>query len=215
MKRIFSILTVIIMLLTIVFTATSCDRDYDEEEVLTAAGSLLRKAQTLNEIYYGRGLMCDELSVESVGSYRLVLDEELEKYGINTLDDIKVMTRNVFTAGCSSEIINTRLDSIYDANGEIIYQARYIEHSPGADKEKFIYVDPNYTVLMTDTIEYYFDTVKVKDVEELYIYMSVEAKITNQNGDSRIREIEFTMLEEESGWRLDSLTFAVYEEVKK
>ena len=214
MKRIFSALTVLLLIFTLAFSMTSCDRDYDEAEVVAAAKLLLKKAEPLNEIYYGKGLRCDELSVESVGSFKLVLDEELVLYGIKTIDDLKRMTREVFTMSCSEMIFNTRLDPIYDVNGNIIYQARYIEHSPGADNEKFIYVDPNYTVSMTDTVEYYYDTVKVLDVEDLFLYMSVNAKITNENGESRERVIEFTMLEESSGWRLDTFTYAVFEELK-
>lgn len=214
MKRIFSALTVLLLIFTLAFSMTSCDRDYDEAEVVAAAKQLLKKAEPLNEIYYGKGLRCDELSVESFGSFKLVLDEELDLYGIKTIDDLKRKTRDVFTMSCSEMIFNTRLDPIYDVNGNIIYQARYIEHSPGADNEKFIYVDPNYTVSMTDTVEYYYDTVKVLDVEDLYLYMSVNAKITNENGESRERVIEFTMLEESSGWRLDTFTYAVFEELK-
>ena len=214
MKRIFSLVTALLLIFTLAFSLTSCDRDYDEAEVVAAAKLLLKKAEPLNEIYYGKGLRCDELSIESVGNFKLVLDEELDLYGIKNLDDLKVRTREVFTMSCSEMIFNTRLDPIYDLNGNIIYQARYIEYSPGGDNEKFIYVDPNYTVSMTDTVEYYYDTVKVLDVEDLYLYMSVNAKITNENGESRESVIEFTMLEESSGWRLDTFTYAVFEEVK-
>ena len=215
MKRIVSTLLIISMMLVLALSMTSCDRKYDEAGVLAAAKVLLRKAEPLNEIYYGKGLRCDELSIESIGNYRMVLEEELDKYGIKTLDDLKTKTKEVFTLSCSEMIFNTKLDSIQDVSGNIIHQARYLEYSPGEDDEKFIYVDPSYKVLMTDTIEYYYDTVKVVDVEELYLYMSVKAKITNENGDSREAEIEFTMLEESSGWRLDTFTYAVYEEVKK
>jgi hypothetical protein len=67
---------------------------------------------------------------------------------------------------------------------------------------------------MTDKVEYKYDSVKVKDVEDEYLYLSVMAVITNEEGKSREEEIEFTMLEEINGWRLDSFTFAVYEELK-
>ena len=183
MKRIFSLVTALLLIFTLAFSLTSCDRDYDEAEVVAAAKLLLKKAEPLNEIYYGKGLRCDELSIESVGNFKLVLDEELDLYGIKTLNDLKDRTREVFTMSCSEMIFDTRLDPIYDVNGNIIYQARYIEYSPGADNEKFIYVDPNYTVSMTDTVEYYYDTVKVLDVEDLYLYMSVNAKITNEKGE--------------------------------
>lgn len=213
MKRIFSLVIVILTLLSSVISLSSCDRDYDETEVLAAARVLLKKSEELNEIYYGKGLRSDELTSESVGNYKKVLDEELEKYGISDLDSLKVKTREVFTYSFSEEIFSVKLNPTYDENG--VNYARYIEHSFDiSGDEKYIYVDPNHKVYMTDKVEYKYDSVKVKDVEDEYLYLSVMAVITNEEGKSREVEIEFTMLEEINGWRLDSFTFAVYEELK-
>ena len=213
MKRIFSLVAVFVMLFSAVLSMSSCDRDYVEEDVISAARVLLKKAEPLNEIYYGKGLRCDELSSESVGNYRRVLDEELKKYGISTLDELKAVTREVFTYSFSEEIFSAKLNPAYDENG--VNYARYIEHTLDiSGEDKFIYADPAHPVYMTDKVEYKYETVKVKDVEDEYLFLAVVAVITNENGKSREEEIEFTLLEESSGWRLDSFTFAVYEELK-
>lgn len=212
MKRIISITVAVIMLISVIFSMSSCDREYDEAEVIAAARILLKKSEPLNEIYYGKGLHYDELSVESVGNYKKVLDEELDKYGIYSLGDLKIKTKEVFTRGFSEEIFSAKLNEVYDENG--INYARYIEHSPDVSGvDKFIYVNPNHKVYMTDKVEYLYDTLAVCDVEDEYLFLSVNAKITNEEGNTREEKIEFTMLEEQNGWRIDSFTFAVYEKL--
>ena len=70
-----------------------------------------------------------------------------------------------------------------------------------------------------DKVEYLFDTLRVSDVVEKKIELTVSAVITNtykEDGVEKQREqtveLEVTLIEELEGWRLASPTFAVYNE---
>ena len=159
------------------------DREYNEEEVVSAAKDLIKKSEVLNEIYYGHGIECDMGDISNVNGYYFPADIlSLRKFGVETLSDIKELTRECFTEAQSSQMINTVLSSVKDSNGDIIFFARYYQEYDTMDMslEKCIMVYSKYDVLLKDEVEYLYDTVRVCDVDGDIIYVEIDGRLSRR-----------------------------------
>jgi len=72
------------------------DREYDEAEVLSAAGRLIKLSETLNRIYYGEGIGYTD-GEGAVGAYKPADTAELKRLGFSTVEELKAKTRVVFS----------------------------------------------------------------------------------------------------------------------
>ena len=207
------LLTLVVIFST--FTMNSCkkeekDREYNESEVLAAAVDLIKKSEVLNEIYYGHGIEYDIGDTSNANGYYYPADLiSLDKFGVTNVDDIKRLTRECFTVGQSDYMINTTLSPIRDSNGDIVYFARYYQEYETLNQnvEKCIMVYSKYEPLLVDTVEYFYDTVRVVDVEGEIIKVEIGAKATSPSGDVQEKKIVINLLEEENGFRIDSPTY--------
>ena len=215
------LLTIVVILSTI--SIFSCgkkdiDRDYNETEVITSAKDLIKKSALLNEIYYGHGIECDTGDVSNANGYYFPADIlSLNKFGVQTLEDIKKLTRECFTEAQSNFMINTVLSSIRDDDGEITYFARYYQEydSLNTSEEKCIMVYSKYEPFLIDTVEYLYDTVKISDVEGEIITVEIDVNVTNSKGSVQKKTLKINLLEEKEGFRIDSPTYARNSEIQE
>ena len=56
MRSLVKIIAVILIIAALPLSLASCDRRYDEAEVMEAATLLITASAELNEIYYGKGI---------------------------------------------------------------------------------------------------------------------------------------------------------------
>ena len=120
--RIISLLLAVLMILS---TLTSCNRRYDEAEVTEAAKKLLKTAEMLNEVYYGSGIKYFD-SEEKIGLYYCKADTmHLESLGFTTINELKKITEETFSVRYASTIYSTVLTSLKDEKGVIVSPARY------------------------------------------------------------------------------------------
>ena len=122
-----------------VFNINSCkkevkDRDYDEAQVLAAAKDLIQKSEKLNDIYYGYGIEADTGDINNANGYYYPADVlSLEKFGVETVNDIKALTRACFTTAQAEYMMNNTFASVKDTNGDIIHFARYYQENDSLD----------------------------------------------------------------------------------
>ena len=205
------------------FSLNSCkekvkDREYNESEVLEAARTLIKKSETLNKIYYGHGIEYDISDTSNANGYYYPADlMSLDKYGVTNVEDIKRLTRECFTTGQSDYMINTVLSSIRDSSGDVIYFARYYQEYETLNEnvEKCVMVYSKYDVLLVDTVEYLYDTLRVVDVEGEIIKVQIEVKATNPQGSTQIKKVVINLLEEDNGFRIDSPTYVRNTEIQE
>ncbi len=198
-----------------VMLLSSCDsdRDYSEAEVLAAARILIQKSELLNEIYHGKGIEYDLLdSAYSSGSYRKALDSSLDRFGIETVDDLKKMTKEVYTKGYSNDIFGSKLETIYDSGGEIISLARYVQKYDVMNEPMCILVNTQNSVLLLDKVIYHYENLKVVGVEGERIFVSLSATVMTADEKTQERTLRVVLIEEEKGWRLDGPTYLSYNE---
>ena len=208
-KSVFVLLTVIALSLSLV----SCehDREYDEQEVLTAARELIGKSYLLNEIYYGKGIPCTTDASTANGYYYEADIRYLMENDFRTLEELRAMTTAVFTEGLCNLIFTTKLSSVIDEDNVQSMSRYYQKYSDLEGKEpECIMVYTKAINLLTGDILYDYDSLRVDGVKGQYVTVALEAIVFNDKGDSQTATLKIRMLEEDEGWRLDSPTYKVY-----
>ena len=206
MKRI-SLLLIFSLMLSLLFSCGG--RNYDEAEVKLAAEDLLEKSIIINEVFYGVGMTADTTRPEiSTGAYKPVDENYLSRLGVSTIDGLKSLTAEVYTSGLCDIIFRTKLQSVRDGDDNIISYSRYYEKMVNQQKVLMVYTlaDTRYE----NDIEYLYDTLRVIGSEAEFIKIEIQVKLTTFDGFERTESAEFLLLEEENGFRLDTLSFVKY-----
>lgn len=207
MKRIISLIILCVIICT---SLVSCDndREYDEAEVLSAARELIEKSHKLNELFYGEGL---EFTDDGLGKYKLATKESLEKYGISTVEDMKNMTREIFSESYSEIIFSSDVFSSVKVDDVIKSYARYYQSYDDDGNPNGIMVLSDYDYPMHGTYSY-TEAIKVVDVEGEVIVVESTVLATSANGKTKNMSFKVRLFEESYGWRLVSPTYVVYNE---
>ncbi len=193
--------------LLLVTLLCSCSEKYTSEELISAAIPLVEASGEINEIFYGAGIPFIE-SVEGetqvLGNYRRADAEYLGKIGVETIDDLKEMTSNVYSTGACGVIFSTKLSSVSD--GSTI--AGYAEYTTLGDAGLCVYTKrQDYINAKT---EFHTDTLSVVSVKKDRATLKMEVTLYRDN-DSQKREKEFAMIIEDGEWRLDSMTYIAWD----
>lgn len=205
----FLTVAVIVSLLTL----SSCNRRYNEEEVVAAAQILLKNAEMLNNVYYGSGIEYYD-SDEEKGYYRKANDNHLEKLGFSTIDGLKTLTEKTYSAEYSSILYSTILSPM-STDTSIIVPARYYQaYDEESGEPTHIMVYSKFIPMMKDKIEYDYSTLKATGSKKEKVYVTVEATVTREDGKTQKTTVTITLVEEESGWKIDNPTYANYNEYK-
>lgn len=204
MRLLKKLLSLILVTFAIVTSLASCDRDYDEAEVIAAAEALIRRSDILEDIIFGEGF---DYRLEGTSSYQPASEIDVKRYAdalgesFSTLDELKAVLSKVYTVGYKNDILFGVLSG--DINSSL---TRYYQ-----DGES-IMVLTTYKPQKTDEIEYHYETLRVADVNDQKITVSLDVTVTAADGKSQRITIEVDMLEEADGWKLDTPTYAVYNE---
>ena len=115
------------------------------------------------------------------------------------------MTKKVFSVSYSENIFKKYLES-YEANDIVYSYARYTENATG----DYILVYKDHDPIFDDRMSYKLDTVNAYDSTKDFINLTVNAVVSNADGDSKEITLKFTMYEERTGWRISSPCFGNY-----
>lgn len=202
--------TLILATVVPVLNFTSCNRKYDEGEVIAAATDLLKKSEVLNVVLFGEGISPG--GSNQSGAYREADFLHLNKLGFTTISELEAMIRETFTAEYSDYVVSTVLSPI-KVDGVMYSNTRYYQlYADEMTKTDpvCIMVHTEYEYIFTDTVVYDYSTIKVNGVKKKTLYISVMANVTNKNGDSQDVEVEFELIEQNNGWRINTGTFVNY-----
>ncbi len=208
-KRILSVILMFSVMISVILSVSSCNRRYDEEEVESEARDLLRKAELLNEIYYGNGIRYIDTD-GSTGYYKQADTSHLEELGFTTLDGLMALTEQVYSEDYASVIYSTVLSSITDDSGLVRPTRYYQAYDEDTGAASHIMVYSAFEVMMKDSVVYDYNSLHATHSKKEKVYVSVMATVTNSDGESQEVEIIITMFEEEYGWRIDGPTYANY-----
>ena len=208
MKKIISIL----LLAVFVISLASCgeeDREYDENTVREAALSLIENSKEVNLVFFGTGIRYDTENISFInGAYYPADVLHLSSLGFTTLDELKSKTKAVYTDTVCDIIFETKLSSLED-EGYVLDLARYYENEDG---HIMVYTEaqPAYE----NEIEYLYDTLKVIGSKGQLIYVEIDMLLTNADRKEQRITAELALLEESDGFRLDTYSFAKFNENK-
>lgn len=192
---------------------TSCNRSYDEGEVLAEAEALLKRAEVLNRIYYGNGISYIEVGYRD-GAYFEADPLHLALLGFTTIDELRAMTEKTFTLGYAAEIFATKLSALQDDTG-IREMTRYYQKYDGKnfDEPVCIMVYSNAKRQLTSDISYDYSTLRLTGVKRDTVFVTVTATVTAADGKSKEVDIVLNLIEEDNGWRIDNPCYANYSEL--
>ena len=214
MKKILSnILALILILTTLVGCLSSCgDIEYDEAEVKAAAEKLIPLSDELNNIYWGEGIAYSSDLSTSNGYYYEADTEDLKRYGIETIEDLKKKTKEVFSDAYSEIIFSTALNSVSDEEGVYSYARYYQKYSDAFQKEpEAIMVYSKAMILLTGEVRYLTDTITVLGAEKDIVYVTVDAEVTREN-EKQMKNIKVGFALCDGGWKIDTPTYLSFDE---
>ncbi len=209
-SKITSLLLTVVVILAVLLTSCAINRDYVESEVIAAAEKLIRASATLEEIYYGKGIAHDQDKSSANGAYYRASAASLSLFGINTLEDLKKMTREVYTISLSDVIISTKLSSVSDEDGIQSYARYYQKYNSLDGTEECIMVYDLAEVFLKDSVIYDYTSIKVSRVKGESIFVTVGVTVINEEGKSQSSTLEVELIEEGAGFRLNSPTYKRY-----
>ena len=210
--RIISLLLITVTIVSL-FTLSSCNRKYDEEEIIEVSKILLKDAEMLNIVYYGSGIEYFDDEDEK-GYYRKANVNHLEELGFSTIDELKKLTDKTFSVGYSSELYSTILSSLA-TDISIVSPARYYQaydEETGAPTHIMVY--SNFTPMLKDSIVYDYDSLRVEGSKKEKVYVKIDATVTKADGKSQNTTVTVALVVEDDGWRIDNPTYANYNEYK-
>ncbi len=212
MKKAVSLILAVLFTVILAVNLASCDRKYDEGTVKEEAARLIAASVELNEIYWGRGIGYIQDAGSSNGAYYEANYFDLLKYEIRTVEDLKEKTRRVFSEGYCESIFATAFSSVIDEE-ELQFYARYYQKYADENNQEpvAIMVYSLAKVLLTDAVEYHYDTLTVIGSEKETVYVTVEVSVTREEKTQR-NVLKIGLIEEKDGWRLDTPTYCSYNE---
>lgn len=212
MKNKLFLLTIVVILSLITCVSCEKDRDYNENEVIEEAEKLIKASEVLNDIYYGYGIEYHKDESTANGAYYQADFLSLEKFGVNSIRDIKEMTTACFSKSLSEMMINTVLTSVSDEDGIQRYSRYYQKYNSLDNTEECIMVYKDAIVFLTDKVVYDYSSLRVSRVEKEEVFVKINITVTNSENKTQTQELEISLLEESDGWRINSSTYAKYQD---
>ena len=185
-------------------------REYDETEVLENATHLIHTAKKINTVLWGVGI----LSIDDDGSdhtYLPASSEEMEEYGIYSVEDIRKIMKRYYSAGVCDTVEKTILGNVRDENSSIVSLVRYYDDKDKETGDVTLMVNRKANVYFTNEVEYHTETMRIKEVKGEVIYLTVDVVVYDDENNAYERCLTFSVIEEDTGWKLHSPTYMKYD----
>ena len=194
------------------------NREYDEAEVSLAAKALLEKSILINEIFWYDGIpTTDNTEGITLKSYKRADKDYLESKGITVFEDIKNLTRGVFSESKSEDVFRLFLAGSNDSSftGVSYYIPEYLINTETGEREEVgILVSEKRAedklVKIGEKTEYDYSSIKVICSEGQRVKIEVICTVTTSDGKTQTTKENMYLIEESDGWKLDSLSKIPY-----
>lgn len=214
--RVFLCILLVVSLLTL-FSCKDKDsgkdeippREYDESEVIENATHLIHLSEKVNTIVWGVGILPVDDEVDA-GVYRPCSEEEMDRYNIRSVEDIRRRCRSVYSSGVCQTIENTILQNVRDENESIVSFVRYYDEVDSETKQTTLMVNTGANVYFDKAVEYYSETIQIKEVKGEVIYLTIDVTVYDDENNAHEMKMTFSLIEEEDGWKLHSPTYMKY-----
>lgn len=188
------------------------DREIDREEVLREGRRLAERSILLEDIFYGKGIPYREEETLREGHYYPAVPTVGEKYGFQTVEEMRLLTYATYQTDMAEAILSTKLSPIQDGNMLVSAARYYQKYREDKTTPECIMVYSEAVVLLTDTLDYRLDGLEVDHVKGEVIYLSLPVTVTRADGKQQQRTVVFSIVEQADGYRITSPTYARYVE---
>lgn len=199
-KRIISLL--LLLALSLLAALSSCGEktvEYDADEVIDTASTLIRESSAFNSIFWGEGIPYAEGTDYDNGIYSPAEPD----YKYMSISKLIEDAEGIFSSGYMTNVKMTVFSAQFGDTGVNGY-ARYYQEG----ELDPIMVRTDYRPVLVDKNEYLYDTLEIDGADERAVYVKISVKVTR--GDTfQIIERRITLVNED-GWKIDSHTFANY-----
>ena len=189
LKRITSLIMVIMLMATTAISMSACKKKVSEEEAIALVADLVSRSYDLNVVYYGEGLRYDD-SGNPNDIYMPV--STFEKYTLRSklIED----TRAVFTSSYAQSLIDMAFYGVASEINQNAIQSRYMVQGD----DEWLYINKNYEPVVEEVSVFDYSTIEITKISKRFI----EANITNTKG----KVVEVVLVNEDGTWKLDSTT---------
>lgn len=204
MKRLALILTLVLVLLPILAACGGGGAAVTADEVLPVARTLIEKSVLVNTIMIGDGFPTGN---EAFGEF-LYGDRAFEdEHNLHSVEDILTLTASVY----STPIYTVLYDDVITKDGVLPpdYQNRAVtDTNPSGgvlvhrDREGW-YKDTTH--------EYLYDTMTMTAASQDAATVTLTVRVQPEGYEPREKEISLNLIRNETGWRLDKLTYVAYD----
>ncbi len=185
-------------------------REYVESEVIENATILLQKAKDVNRIVWGVGILPIE-GDEQNGTYRECSLEEMERYGVFSVDDIRTLCKEVYSGAMCQTVEHTAFGNVRDENESIISLVRYYDKTDKESGKTSLMVNTGAYVYFEKEVDYHTETLQVKGVKGEVLTLTVNVTLYDEENQSHDKTLTFSMIEETDGWKLHSPSYMKYD----
>ncbi len=205
-KRLFvTFLSSIFLLLSLLPLSSCADTTLDQEAFIPAAKQLLRRAETVNTIWFTEQGIPEKEGGYEYGKYKEIDKYALQKMGFQSLDEVKAETAEIFdseTYAYIEALIFSPDEYEVGAVKRYIVHKTIPENKDEASKETIM----RYTgarEYLSDIVVFHIDTLAVVSVEnrngKKRITVSVDITVENKDGQTREMKSEPFLFTEENG----------------
>ena len=191
-----------VLLLSLLVSLLGCGKASDEELIL-AAKPLIEKAQVLDELFSVKGI--PTLEGKPTDTYLRADASELAARGFSSYSQIRAYAASFYTEAMLAQFENTFVNSLASENTIVRLAYCYDEKD---QKGNFIalWVSAAGVNYQTDAVTYDFSTLKVEKKLRDAATLTLDATVTNENGESRAHQKTIRLVRELGEWKLDSNT---------
>lgn len=200
MKK-FTITVLLILTLAASMIFTSCGELPTEEDVISAAKSLIPESVVLNGIYFGEGLPHEETAGASIMYATVSADAPYR-----TEDELRAATLDVFTENYANSLFTMYLAGYSDeGTGDVIYP-RYVQY------EDRLTVNVKVTPMIEDLRTYDLESIEVTGIKKTSAVVSVDSICDGEPSVTVEITLRLVSFKDEEGnvtqeWRIDSPTY--------
>lgn len=192
----------IVLLLSLLISLVGCGKASDEE-LISAAKPLIVKAQVLDELFSVKGIPV--LEGNPTDTYLRADAGELAAYGFSSYSQIRAYAASFYTEAMLRQFENTFVNSL-SSNSGIVRVAYCYDETDQKGNFISLWVSAEGVNYKTDSVTYDFSTLKVEKKLRDAATLTLNATVTNENGESRAHQKTIRLVRELGEWKLDSNT---------
>ena len=212
MKKTLSLLLAALLLCGVILSFGACAK-LDTTGLAEAAPDLIARSVLFNEIYFGDGIPYNKNDAPAIGAFYYANPAYLAENGFSTVEQLKTLTKQVFSAEYSATIFQNALEG-YAVEGTTDYSyARYSSNQALKlrDEKETILVNEDYDFFTIGKTTYDYASLTLGEVTKDSAVMSINvstvyAATEKQDEFTTTDTLEITFVYE-NGWRIDSPTY--------